>query len=231
MRSTIIQARGSLPAITRNDDMLYEGNLVRYFQIVFNLGQNNGNPYHNFRHSSHVFYMCYQACLFYGTMLSPRQMRNLLIAALFHDFNHTGKAGDDWVNIKQAIAGLFLHLETVDIPYSEEIAELISATKFPPEQRPEDLSLSAQILRDADMSQALSAVWIQQTVFGLAEEWGKPPIEVLMMQPLFHEKLAFYTAWVKQEFPKEHIDAKIAEARELIEVLTMDPNSLLPATV
>lgn len=225
MRSTIIQARGSLPGIALNQDGLYQGNLVRYFQVVFHLGQNNGNPYHNFRHSSHVFYMCYQACLFYADILSALQMRLLLIAALFHDFNHTGKAGDDWVNINLAIEGLREHLKGEDREHFEKIATLIRATKFPYESRTEDLELMAQIIRDADMSQALSPVWIQQTVFGLAEESGnKTPMEMLMLQPLFHEKLAFHTAWAKQEFPREHIEAKIAEARELIEVLTIDPD-------
>ena len=34
----------------------------------------------------HVTWLCYQAADFYRDRLTPRQIRNLLIAALFHDF-------------------------------------------------------------------------------------------------------------------------------------------------
>jgi hypothetical protein len=37
-----------------------------------------------------VTWLCHQACAYYRAELTPLRMRELLIAALFHDFNHPG---------------------------------------------------------------------------------------------------------------------------------------------
>ena len=81
---------GDLPEIIGNEENLYEGNLILYFRILFYNSTNLKNPYHNFRHTLHVLWLCQKACRYYQKKLTPRQMRNLLIAALFHDFDHPG---------------------------------------------------------------------------------------------------------------------------------------------
>jgi hypothetical protein len=81
---------GDLPEIIGNEENLYEGNLTLYFRILFYNSNNLNNPYHNFRHTLHVLWLCQKACRYYQKKLTPRQMRNLLIAALFHDFDHPG---------------------------------------------------------------------------------------------------------------------------------------------
>ena len=100
---------GDIPEIIGNEANLYQGNLVSYFRILFYNSSNLNNPYHNFRHTLHVLWLCEKACRYYQKSLTPRQMRNLLIAALFHDFDHPGHlhpgAQDpDRINIKIAIA-------------------------------------------------------------------------------------------------------------------------------
>jgi hypothetical protein len=171
-------------------------------------------------------WLCYKACIFYRDTLSQREMRNLLIAALFHDFDHTGKSGPDSVNIGRSIAGLVEHLLYEDEASLLEIVKLIKATEYPYTFPAEKLTLSCQIIRDADMSQALTVAWIQQVVFGLSEEWGKSPLEVLKMQMPFHQNLQFFTEWAKQEFTQEIITQRITEARELIEILSDEPVAL-----
>jgi hypothetical protein len=218
MRPTV-QSRGSLPAILMNDLGIYEGDLGDYLLPVFT-ARNSGNPYHNYRHVTHVFFLCYQACMFYADKLTPREMRNLLVAALFHDFDHPGTPGPDTVNIEIAVAGLRRHLLPEDAAHFDDIASLIRATEYPYRMPTENLDLSAQILRDADMSQAMSVAWLQQVVFGLAAEWKMEPIEVLKKQPDFHRALRFHTTWAQQEFPQSSIEEKIAEATELIEIMT-----------
>ena len=69
----------------------------------------------NFRHTLHVLWLCQKACRYYQKTLTPRQMRNLLIAALFHDFDHPGhphpgEQDPDRINIRIAIAGLRRHI-------------------------------------------------------------------------------------------------------------------------
>ncbi len=213
--------RGSIPQIVRNDHNLYEGNLVSYFRALFRHADNLNNPYHNFRHVCHVLWLCYKACIFYDCSngLSKRQMRNLLVAALFHDFDHTGKTGPDSVNIARAIKGLKKYLATEDKEEFEKIEMLIQYTEYPYVIPHDQVTLSGHVLRDADLSQALSVAWIQQVVFGLAKEWGKPPLDVLRAQEVFHGNLKFHTLWAQEMFPRNLIESKISEAKELVEIL------------
>src|SRR3989338_911352 len=101
-----LQVRGDIPQIIRNDDRLYEGNLIHYLRALVKYARNLNHPYHNLRHMLHITWLCYQACIFYGGTLTPRQMRNLLIAALFHDFDHSGLLGNDDLNLEMAVRGL-----------------------------------------------------------------------------------------------------------------------------
>src|SRR5580658_6965423 len=103
------EVTGDLPEIIGNEEGLYEGDLISYLQILFFRSTNLHNPYHNFRHMLHVLWLCHKACRYYQKKLTPRQMRNLLVAALFHDFDHPGhphpgEEDPDRINIEIAIA-------------------------------------------------------------------------------------------------------------------------------
>lgn len=211
--------RGNLPEIIRNSQRLYEGDLIHYFRIIFHQAENLQLPYHNFRHMLNVVRLCYLACLFYEGTLSPRAMRNLLVTALFHDFDHTGKSGRDDLNIARAVSGIEKHILPEDRPYLDELVGLIRATEYPHAAASDALELPVQIIRDADTSQGLDTAWIQQVVFGLAAEWETTPIEVLRMQLDFYRNLKFGTVWARQLYPQTAIDAKIVEAAELLEIL------------
>ena len=143
-------------------------------------------------------------------------MRNLLIGALFHDFNHSGKVGSDRLNIERAIRALKKYLAPEDQLYFKDICAIIRATEFPYKVSSETLFLSCKIIRDADLAQALDVVWLQQVVLGLAKEWGKEPIEVLKDQDRFLSNLKFSTEWAQREFPPDAIASKIAEAQRLL---------------
>ena len=151
-------------------------------------------------------------------------MRALLIAALFHDFDHTGRPhrGDedpDGINIEIAISGLRRYLTSDDRALMPEIEALIEATHFPYKADSQKLDLLGKIIRDADLVQALSPVWIQQVVIGLAREAGVSPLAMLKAQSSFLTSLRFNTPWAQQLFPQELIDAKIAEAEQLRRLL------------
>lgn len=211
--------KGNLPEIIRNDQNIYEGNLIYYFQIIFFHSRNLYHPYHNFRHMMHVFWLCYQACVYYKDELTPRQMRNLLIASLFHDFDHSGLFGDDDLNILRAIRGLEKHLLEKDKTDLPDISYLIKVTEYPYTISSEGMELRGLIIRDADLSQSLNPAWLQQVVLGLAKEWQKQPIEVLAMQGPFHRSFKFHTEWSQKLFPQEAVNEKIEEAKELIDLL------------
>jgi hypothetical protein len=227
MSHSEVEISGDLPKIIGNEENLYEGNLIYYFQVLFFRANNLYNPYHNFRHMSHVLWLCYKACQYYSHELPPRQMRALLIAALFHDFDHTGRPhrGDedpDGINIEIAISGLRRYLTSDDRALMPEIEALIEATHFPYKADSQKLDLLGKIIRDADLVQALSPVWIQQVVIGLAREAGVSPLEMLKAQSSFLTSLRFNTRWAQQLFPQELIDAKIAEAEQLRRLLEAD---------
>lgn len=214
----VSQVVGNLPAIIENDEGLYEGDLAYYYYIVDARAKNLWHPYHNFRHMFHVMFACYLACQFYRDVLSRREIRNLLIAALFHDFDHSGMMGHDDLNIERALRGLKAHILPKDLPFFDAIAALMRGTEFPYRVPVEQLDLCGKILRDADMSQAFSVAWIQQVIYGLAAEWKMRPIDVLKQQEPFLRKVSFLTEWGRRQFSACEIEAKIREAQRLIEL-------------
>ena len=214
-----IQIATSIPDIIRNVSGVYEGNLGYYFRITMNHATNLKHPYHNFRHVFHVMWLCYAACLFYRKELSPREMRNLLIAAIFHDFNHPGRTGNDDFNIEVAVLALRTYAAEEDRPHLSDIEALIRPTEFPYKVDISSLSLSGQILRDADASQALSVAWVQQIVFGLSSEMSVGPVKVLEMQEGFLRGVKFGTEWARETFPPEMIEEKIAEAKAYLSII------------
>src|SRR5260370_31582111 len=123
---------GDVPTIVSNDRGLYEGDLGGYFRALFFRATNLDRPYHNLRHMLHVTWLCYQPAEYYCDRLTPRQIRNLLIAALFHDFDHSGHphpgADDpDGINIRIAIAGLRRCITPEDRAFQPAIEALIQA--------------------------------------------------------------------------------------------------------
>jgi len=209
----------SLPSILKNERDLYEGDLVYYFRVIIKYATNLKNPYHNLRHMLHITWLSYDACIYYRRQLSRKQMRILLIAALFHDFDHSGKVGNDQKEIKRAIVGLKKHIQKQDLPLLEQITELIKITEFPHQESLSALSLEAQILRDADLSQGLSDTWIQQSAIGLGVESSVDPVKMLKEQISFYNNLNFKTVWAKKKFTKKKIKDRQQEIREYLSLL------------
>ncbi len=218
-RSKKIQVTGTIPEIICNDKKLYEGDLRDYFKIIFTKGQNLSKPYHNFRHIFHVMWLCHDACKFYKNQLSKREMRNLLIAAMFHDFNHTGSTKNDQINIQNALKGLKKYISQKDKVFYKEIYDLIKETQFPHKTPSLELPLLAQILRDADVGQTLSTDWIQQIVFGLSVEMGTTPILILKKQEEFLRSLHFTSKWGRLKFDSVQIGKKIKETSDILKII------------
>ncbi len=220
---------GDLCKVARNTAGVYEGDLLHYYRVVRRKAQNlSRNGYHNFRHIFHVAYMSHEAARFYSDQLTKQEARTLIIAALFHDFDHPGMRGDDDLNIIRAVRRMREHLLPEDAPYADEIESLIKATQYPYVIEEKDLSLSARALRDADVSQTFSVAWVQQVIYGLAAEWGMSATEVLQLQEPFLRSLKFHSSWARYTFPNVDIESKIAEARDLLEVFDENPNLPIP---
>jgi hypothetical protein len=151
-------------------------------------------------------------------------MRILLVAALFHDFDHPGhphpgEKDPDRINIEISITSLRRHIAPADRALLPEIEALIKATQFPYKITSDKLDLLGKIIRDADLAQALSPTWIQQVIIGLAREWGVTPLEALRGQASFLGALPFNTRWARQLFPQKLVEAKVEEAEKLLLLL------------
>ncbi len=222
----IHEVEGDIAQIIQNDMNRYEGNLEYYFSLLFQLeaASHVNNPYHGVRHSLHVLWLCHDAIVFYERAVpvppfSKRTARDLMIAALFHDWDHTGSTLNDRVNIMRALAAVDRHLLPEDKPHADSIKNLIRHTEFPYAVPSEKLPFAHSVLRDADRMQGLNPVWIQQVLFGLALETGISPLAMLRRQEPFLRDVKFATLWAQNLYPQHAIDAKIKEARRVLAIL------------
>jgi hypothetical protein len=183
--------------IINNVEDKYPGDLKHYLRVIW-YSPNVNVPYHNLRHMLHVMWATYQGAQYYKDQIDPRTLRNMLIAALFHDYNHPGESGNDSKNIEIAIKGLKTFILHQDRPFLDEICGYIKATQFPHLKL--DLTLPGKIIRDADVAYTLSDAWIQTVSFGLSEEIGLSTEEMLRGQEGFLKSLQFETEWAKNEY-------------------------------
>jgi len=180
--------------IILNVNKRYQGDLVHYFNHVCE-APNFHMPYHNFRHLCHVLWEVYDAAMQMG--LDPVETRILLIAALMHDYDHTGMKGEDAINIERAIRALDQIALEEDRKYLIEIRAMVRATQYP--YTDEVFTPNQLLLRDADQSQTFSLVWMQ-SLGGLGQEMGISFRKILEMQRPFMENIKFHTLWGQNKF-------------------------------
>jgi len=211
---------GDMVKIFTNSEGLYDGDLCFYAKTVFK-APNTHHGYHGLSHMLHVTWVCYKAIQYYARLgqINMRGRRNLLIAGLFHDYDHTGGIGDDSTNISRAITGMKEKLLASDVGYTEDISQIIRATQFPHTNLGTRETLEQTIIRDADMSQVLSATWIGVILTGFGSEQGKSPLEMLEQQLKFLGTVKFHSDFGKVFFGEQAIQAKVEETRGLLTIL------------
>lgn len=184
-----------LEAIEIIDKYEYLQKAFKY--ILLNSKSNNG-PYHNLNHLLTVLKYCYLGASSEG-IKDEKELRELLIAAIFHDVNHTiGKEKDD-VNVqnsKDAI-GKFVKQEEIDAD-TDYMNKLLDATQYPYVIEGKDLDLKQGIIRDADLMQVFEYNWIHQNIAGLSSELKMDFLDFVQPQRKFLESAAFNTDWGKK---------------------------------
>lgn len=168
--------------------------LQKGFSWIMKNSTSNNLPYHNFNHLLTVVRYTHGACQFYE--LTEKEEKEMLLAALFHDVNHSGgKQNDEW-NVRRAEETVTKFIEEFcsDID-SDEVCRIIKATQYPYIIEPEDMDLKQQIIRDADLLQALEPNWIQQIIMGLSEEMNIPMDAMITGQKSFLMNAQFNTNW------------------------------------
>jgi hypothetical protein len=172
------------------------------------------NDYHNNEHMINVFNNA--MVLFenykdeYG--LTPYDKLILGLAALFHDFNHSGGKLKDSENIELALASLKDFLNSIDkSDLYNDIENIIVATEFP--HLDIDLDSLQKIIRDADTMGGIIEGW-QSVVKNLASEYNKTLEEFIPTQIKFLNSVKFNTDYCNQLL-KDNKDAIITELNNM----------------
>lgn len=182
-------------------------NLDSAYSYVLQKNPSNNLPYHNFGHLENVTLFAYIGCVQAG--LSFGEIRNILLAALFHDFNHSGGKLKDIENINLAKTGLseFLSEENDTDIKVEFVNFLIDITEYPYTIESSKLTIHQKILRDADILQSFFLNnYMQDVVLGLAKELNKTPKEAIETQFNFLSNLSFSTDYANTLFNERKLE-------------------------
>lgn len=138
---------------------------LAYVQIE---NPSNKVPYHNLDHCLTV--VKWSGRLAGMCQLSVDEEKALILAAIFHDFDHTAGAAEDDINIQRAIAGLqrFGEIHRVDEELLKLAIENIQVTQFPFIYTPQ--TVAQKIIRDADLLQSLEPNRAEVLIDGLRKE-------------------------------------------------------------
>lgn len=161
--------------------------LVDAIVYINETNPSNTCPYHGIDHLFTVFkYACdvsdYSAC---------DHRLELLVAALFHDYAHAGKMGNDHENIMRALDGMseFHNLfPNFDLVYA---CYVISCTEYPYVVSQEELTKEGMIIRDCDLSYLLEDISIVKLYSGLRAEFGFTLKKFVESQKAFFDNVKF----------------------------------------
>ena len=176
--------------------------LTRAFKYILQYNKGGYNPYHSNFHLLDVFTTCMEIANTYDT-LTEKDRIEIGIAALLHDFNHSGgKFSRDADNITLAIVGLteFIEWNQLDVKAfgvdEFVVEELINITEFPHQKEPENLK--QKIIRDADMIQCYNRNWFLNVITGaLMKEKGMNIKDSIEMQIKYIKNIQYYTDHAK----------------------------------
>lgn len=169
-----------------------------YFGVVVRDSKSNSAPYHNLYHVLCMIKNSYYISKDEG--LEDKEIRKILIACLFHDFNHSMGEKTDKENVLEAINSFKKYsIETEEV--NNEIINMIKATEYPYVIDEKDLSIKDKIIRDADLLQWSEDNHLQQIVFGLLSKELKGDLKKNIENQIKFIKMAkIYTNYAKLKF-------------------------------
>lgn len=156
------------------------------------------NAYHNNKHMIDVFNNSMTLFNEYADQfnLTENDKLNLGLAALFHDFNHSGGKLKDIENIELALTALKEYLDSTNkSELYDDVKRIIIATEFP--HLDINTDILQQIIRDADTMGGITEDYIS-IVKSLAKEYGKTLQEFIPTQIKFLDTVKFNTDYCNQ---------------------------------
>lgn len=182
-----------IPIIEENDLLK-----LAYDYVVKNNKSNNA-PYHNI---THILTVAKYVYLIASTENLPYV--DLILAALFHDVNHSMGKEKDSVNVNVAISTFYTFADenNLDINLIDKIASLIKITEYPYTIETSQLNFEQQILRDADLLQRYEDNWYDMIIVGLSKEMNQTLDQRIAQEKTFSFNPIFttkYANYIKDE--------------------------------
>lgn len=167
------------------------------FRYLLDNNTANAAPYHNLHHLLSVMYYCNEGCKYHSIIGVNRV--SVLVAALFHDYNHSQGYAKDYVNVSVALNSVNQWYKgskfttEVDI---DKVIEIIKATEYPYVIESKDLSIEQAIIRDADLMPSLDTDWLNNMIVGLMKEMKVDSFESMTDgQKAFHSGIKMVSPW------------------------------------
>lgn len=201
--------------MTKSFEIIKKYEIEKYLQKLLKYSSSNFLPYHNFYHTMCMVENCEEIASSLG--LTDFEKRALSIAAIFHDFNHSGGKLKDKENVNNAI-NAFLSMSLEDQDINDLVAEIIKATEYPYVIADEDLNLYQQIIRDADLMQTFEKNYLQQNWLGLTTEMNLDMLTCLKGSELFWNNVKFHTEYAKAK-SNEYMPGRFEDVKFLLNIL------------
>jgi hypothetical protein len=187
-------------------------------------GSHNLNPYHNLVHElQHVFWSNACAANSNGPGEDECAHRDLALASLFHDHNHSGGARLDSVNILRAVEFVKVHFPTVTLKACDVIG-LIEVTEFlDGKWTHEPKTFEEKCMRDADLMSIYTREG-RRLLVGLMEELGTPIThhmkkdeitDLLFRHAEFLWKAEMFTSFGKQ-IKADHLERSLKDFERIV---------------
>lgn len=182
--------------MTKAFEIIKKYKIEKYLNDLLKRSSSNFLPYHNFYHIMCVVENCDDIASSVGFVNSEK--RALAIAAIFHDFGHSGGKLKDDENVKNAINSfLSMSLEEQDV--NDLIVEIIKATEYPYVIPDDKLTIYQKVIRDADLMQTFEKNYLQQNWLGLSQELGADFLTFLGKSKEFWDNVKFHTDYAKKK--------------------------------
>lgn len=201
--------------------IIKELHLEYYLNVVLTKNMSNVIPYHNLKHTLTMMTNAYDISTNNRTeiFINEKELRSICIAALFHDFNHSGGTlQSDEDNISLAIDAWRKYSK--EEPFWLGFVEgLIKGTQYP--YTSNHPTYFVKILRDADMMQWFEDDFIEHTLMGLNKEMlGKSSLSIQMLegQLKFMENAKWHTPFAKANYDA-NFKYKVDQIKWLIKIL------------
>lgn len=153
--------------------------LEEEWRHFWNYNRAAGLSYHNRYHSCFMMVKCDSMAEQMGLLMEAR--RALCLAAMFHDFNHSGGVVGDNVNISNAVSGL-IACNTGRVLTNDAIG-LIQVTEFTGPGFAHKPSTTAEcIIRDADILQGCTPFFAKTIYVDLFNELLVSKLEMTILE-------------------------------------------------